>query len=186
MIKCLSIRQPWATLICSGIKKVENRTWSTKEREFYIHASSNEYNFNDILFKNDDLPLFKSFYKNLNLLRSGKDINADEIILFYKKDKGYEFYINENIEIKNEIEIEKEYKFLKDVVACSYDAKNNLFPTHAIIGKSEIEKITKNTENTDMKFSEKNCYNYILKNACFINPFIENVKGKLKFWEYIL
>jgi hypothetical protein len=39
-LKCLSVRQPWAWLICAGIKDVENRDW----RGFYtgpllIHAS---------------------------------------------------------------------------------------------------------------------------------------------------
>ena len=49
-LKCLSIRQPWADLIMSGDKKVENRTWTwMKERNWKqegpvllgIHASSN-------------------------------------------------------------------------------------------------------------------------------------------------
>ena len=36
----LSIRQPWAHLIVTGQKDVENRTWSTKFRgPFAIHAS---------------------------------------------------------------------------------------------------------------------------------------------------
>lgn len=36
----LSIRQPWATAIASGIKPVENRTWKTNFRgRIYIHAS---------------------------------------------------------------------------------------------------------------------------------------------------
>jgi len=36
----LSIKQPWANLIISGIKPVENRTWSTPYRgPLLIHAS---------------------------------------------------------------------------------------------------------------------------------------------------
>jgi ASCH domain len=31
-MRVLSIRQPWASLIVSGIKDVENRTWSTRYR----------------------------------------------------------------------------------------------------------------------------------------------------------
>ena len=39
-IRALSIRQPWATAIVSGIKPVENRTWKTNYRgRFYIHAA---------------------------------------------------------------------------------------------------------------------------------------------------
>lgn len=42
MNKAISIKQPWAYLICAGIKDVENRTWATKYRgRVYIHASAN-------------------------------------------------------------------------------------------------------------------------------------------------
>ena len=38
-MKALSIRQPWAWLICSGIKDVENRGWPTAVRgRVYVHA----------------------------------------------------------------------------------------------------------------------------------------------------
>lgn len=38
---CLSIRQPWAWLIVSGWKNIENRTWSTNVRgQILIHASN--------------------------------------------------------------------------------------------------------------------------------------------------
>ena len=37
----LSVKQPWATLICSGIKDIENRSWQTDYRgRLYIVASS--------------------------------------------------------------------------------------------------------------------------------------------------
>ncbi|MCW8309666.1 ASCH domain-containing protein [Sphingobacterium sp. InxBP1] len=47
-MKALSIKQPWASLVCTprldnpllGIKDIENRTWATKYRgTIYIHAS---------------------------------------------------------------------------------------------------------------------------------------------------
>ena len=31
-MKCISIRQPWALLVCAGIKTIENRTWQTPFR----------------------------------------------------------------------------------------------------------------------------------------------------------
>jgi hypothetical protein len=38
-IKVLSVRQPWAYLICAGFKNIENRTWKTDYRgRLYIHA----------------------------------------------------------------------------------------------------------------------------------------------------
>lgn len=38
-ITILSVRQPWAWLICEGLKDVENRNWKTNYRgTLYIHA----------------------------------------------------------------------------------------------------------------------------------------------------
>lgn len=38
-MKCLTIRQPWATLIALGEKQIETRTWRTAHRgELAIHA----------------------------------------------------------------------------------------------------------------------------------------------------
>jgi len=40
-MKALSVQQPWAQLLCAGIKDVENRTWNTQHRgRVLIHASS--------------------------------------------------------------------------------------------------------------------------------------------------
>lgn len=38
-MKALSIRQPWAWLICAGFKDIENREWGTKFRgRIYVHT----------------------------------------------------------------------------------------------------------------------------------------------------
>ena len=40
-MKCLSVKQPWAALIVSGEKDVENRSWATMYRgRVLIHASA--------------------------------------------------------------------------------------------------------------------------------------------------
>lgn len=39
-MKALSVKQPWAWLICRGIKDIENRTWFTRYHgDLLIHAS---------------------------------------------------------------------------------------------------------------------------------------------------
>ena len=39
-MKVLIIKEPWASLIMNGTKKIETRSWKTKYRgEIYIHAS---------------------------------------------------------------------------------------------------------------------------------------------------
>lgn len=50
----LSVKQPWASLICYGIKDVENRTWQTNYRgRLYIVASSSKVTS---LFDNRQVP----------------------------------------------------------------------------------------------------------------------------------
>lgn len=40
-MKTLSVRQPWASLLVSGLKDIENRTWvSNYKGRILIHASS--------------------------------------------------------------------------------------------------------------------------------------------------
>ena len=40
VIRCLSVRQPWASLIVDGTKTIENRSWQTHYRgPLLIHAS---------------------------------------------------------------------------------------------------------------------------------------------------
>lgn len=54
-MKTLSVRQPWAYLLCSGIKDIENRTWKLPEKykgeRVLIHASqsANKGNVKDKL-----------------------------------------------------------------------------------------------------------------------------------------
>ncbi len=60
MIKVLSLKEPFATLIKTGIKKVETRSWPTNYRgELYIHASISRSTLNE---KNIE---FKKLIQNL-------------------------------------------------------------------------------------------------------------------------
>jgi hypothetical protein len=56
-MKCLSIRQPWATLVILGAKRVENRSWPTDHRgPLLIHASAKlECDWNAILEPGDPI-----------------------------------------------------------------------------------------------------------------------------------
>ena len=43
MTKCITVKQPWASLIVEGIKDIENRTWKTNFRgRILIHAGQNK------------------------------------------------------------------------------------------------------------------------------------------------
>lgn len=49
-MKTITIKQPWASLICSGIKDIENRTWPTKFRgRVLVHAASKSWLWHKVL-----------------------------------------------------------------------------------------------------------------------------------------
>lgn len=76
-MKVLTLRQPWAFLLCSGLKDIENRTWPLPEKykgeRVLIHASSSRL---------DDFPELKltqeqinqvdifDYFENINKLRA--------------------------------------------------------------------------------------------------------------------
>ena len=67
-MKTLSIQQPWASLVCAGIKDMENRTWKTTELpgRILIHASSKKVTRN--FFAGDELQCYidnNVFFGNL-------------------------------------------------------------------------------------------------------------------------
>ncbi len=46
--KALTIRQPWAWLVCTGYKDIENRDWFAKFRgRIYVHAGQSKLEMND-------------------------------------------------------------------------------------------------------------------------------------------
>lgn len=50
-MKALSIRQPWASLIIDGPKRIENRTWKTTRRGWVlVHASLTDDHWNAFQF----------------------------------------------------------------------------------------------------------------------------------------
>ena len=59
-LRCLSIQQPWAWMVCSGDKDIENRDWKTDFRgTIAIHASTKKTQVNSFL-KRDKLKRVKS------------------------------------------------------------------------------------------------------------------------------
>lgn len=71
----LSIRQPFASLILAGIKRIENRNWSTPYRgRLYIHASGRPVPFDDRQIR-EMMPFVefpRNYQKNLPGLVGGK------------------------------------------------------------------------------------------------------------------
>lgn len=72
-MKALSIRQPWAWLICAGYKDVENRSWPTEfTGRIYVHASKTQDDYDGmkgeiqaIVYRQTGKPLSGGFFYNM-------------------------------------------------------------------------------------------------------------------------
>lgn len=98
-MKVISIKEPFATLIASGIKKIETRSWKTNYRgEIFIHASgkglAKEFLTNDFV-----LDLIKDMDMNYgNIICRCKLVDCiymDEKFLEYIKQNSIEYNVGE-------------------------------------------------------------------------------------------
>lgn len=98
-MKVISIKEPFATLITRGMKKIETRSWKTNYRgEIFIHASgtklAKEYLTNDFilnLIKNMDMN-YGNIICRCNLVDC---IYMDEKFLEYVKQNPMEYNLGE-------------------------------------------------------------------------------------------
>jgi hypothetical protein len=125
-MKALTVKQPWAYLICAGIKDIENRTWKTNFRgRILIHAGAD---------------------KHLMNIPPG----------LFMTDEQFSAVINVKFP-------HREW---------------NLYS--AITGSVEIVDCVRNHPSI---WAEKDCWNWVLANPILFAEPVENVKGKLSFWE---
>ena len=121
-MKALTVKQPWAQLICTGIKDVENRTWKTNFRgRVLIHASAKDFDF------------------------------------------------------KTHMTSEYQREFIKKI------KKPYIHST--IIGSVEIIDCILSKDDSFQSWGDFWCYHWKLANPVLFSKPIENVKGKLSFWE---
>ena len=78
--------------------------------------------------------------------------------------------------LNNEQILSKDESYLKDINVCG-------LPLGAIIGSVEIVACTQNHSSI---WAEPCTYNWVLANPILFESPIENVKGKLLFWDYEL
>ena len=167
--KVLSVRQPFATLICSGLKDCENRTWKTKHRgQVLIHASSTDTN--DLFDRAFPLPIFQEYDR---VIDSDGELVKDSDMIYIGDDR---------ILLKPEAEKHRrEYELLKTEIAEQLDNDSTLFLEHAIIGMVDLVDIVRDSESP---WAAESGYHWLLENAVlFANPVTE-VKGRLRLWNY--
>lgn len=172
-MKTISIKQPYATLICAGIKDVENRTWSTEYRgKLLIHASTwcNDYDLFDDEFP---LPLFQEYHRSIDV-NKGIMIKESKILGIREIDKT-----TARLVLLDET-YRCEYNLLKTEIAMQLDLDSTLFLEHAIIGHVDILDVVQDSESP---WSVLGCYHWQLDNAVLYDKPITDVKGRLRIWD---
>lgn len=154
-MKAVSVKQPWAQLICLGIKPIENRTWPTKFRgRVHIHASGKPVPFNGMD----------------NGMRFTQDQLRDVFKLCPVKDGRYPDIMS---------------KYLNGAIIGEVDIVDCVLNHKSIWAEKSDEPINFNS----LPFGEEDdkprlIWNWVLENPILYDKPIENVKGKLSFWEF--
>ena len=147
-MKAITVKQPWAFLICAGVKDVENRTWNTKFRgRVLIHVSAKPEKRLSVLSKAQYETACKELQsKNLIPTMALEDWDKSAII--------------------GSVEI--------------VDCVQN----HPSIWAEKTREVRTWANGTEMFIPINPVYNWVLANPVLFEKPIENVKGKLSFWEY--
>lgn len=187
-MKTISLRQPWAYLICSGIKDIENRTWKLPEKykgqRVLIHASTH------IRKSTKDLLNEEQFDVILGL----SDLNKEK----YFNGRQVERAIIGSVEIVDcvlnhpSIWAEKpnhDYGAICHKNKCEqfveWDFGHGICKSCKLVGQSYIVD-TVPPDCIYKKYMPKPTYNWVLANPTLFDKPILNVKGKLGFWDYDL
>lgn len=174
-IKCLSVRNPLSYLICAGLKDVENRSKPTKFRgRVFIHSSGPS----DLAGVPDfsDFPL--DWFNEMRAIDE-KKIKLEDSRYFEPDGKG-DYKSNPSAKKDSSIMAQRVLYSL----GCQKAAKGNVFfRTRAIIGHVDIVDCVKGHPS---KWSEPDCYQWVLANPVLFDKPVVHVKGKLSFWNYNL
>jgi hypothetical protein len=170
--KVLSIKQPYASFICTGIKTVENRTWKTDYRgKLLIHASGDNMSF----FDTKSLPqkFLNTWYDYIEKDEWNCPKSApDNVKNAYKMAKDlWKFY---GIAQDDPRPVDE---WIKEAVK----KHGYYFKSTAIIGEAELADII---QDSDDDFAESGCYHWIFKNPVLYDKPIINVLGHLRIWNF--
>jgi len=167
----LSVKQPWAYLICSGIKDIENRTWKCPKKyigqRVYIHASAD---------------------KRLNLTILTREQYNEACEIFTAKggvpvkpvDRWERSSIIGSVQIFNCVinhpSIWAESSIIEQMECpkCGC-AESEYFGD----GEHKCDRC----KHTWWENKNKPIYNWILANPVLFNEPIRDIKGKLGFWD---
>lgn len=155
-MKTLSIKQPWAFLICSDIKDIENRTWKLPEKykgeRVLIHAS----------VKPKSWEQFTNYIENLD----PENLELQRII----RDNSYSKSWLNSLETSAII---GSVRFVDCVINHS-----SIWAEKEVLGDWTSKDIPGK--------HSKPAYNWVVSDPIMFDKPILNVNGKLSFWDYDL
>ena len=158
-MKTLSVKQPWAYLLCAGVKDIENRTWKLPEKykgeRVLIHASAKPKSWQQ----------FTNYIENLD----PENLELQRII----RDNSYSKLWLNSLETS---------AIIGSVcfVDCVINHPSIWAEKTDLLGLSETYyKIYSSVINVPPII-----HNWVLANPIFFDKPILNVKGKLGFWDY--
>ena len=168
-MKTLSIRQPYATLVCAGVKRVENRSWTTDYRgRLLIHASGEPHAYPDLNCLPDITQKKAADYFDGIIDKSRETIlkNYDNLL-----EKAYIFYG------RNADDYTPPEEWLKDAIK-----KYGWFmPSQAIIGEATLSDIITNSKDD---FAYHGEYHWIMSDPVLYDKPIKHVQGRLRLWNF--
>ena len=172
-MKTISVKQPYATLICAGVKKIENRSWKTDYRgRLLIHASGDALSFYDIgAFPQKWSNLFADYIEQYDNFAPPKGAPESIKAAFILNRKIFEHYrqpLDNNSDIKS---------WIKDAVK----KHGCYFLSQAIIGEATLADIV---QDSDDGFAIDGQYHWIMKEPVMYDKPIKNVMGRLRLWEF--
>lgn len=167
-MKVLSIQQPWAHLIVSGCKDVENRGWKTDYRgPLFIHASGLPWKWVNI--KDCPVKIQEEIESSIE-----NNIPQDRLPRYASRFDFLQRFIMSFHGI-DETCTDEEFK----------NAMNQkpALQTQAIIGKVDLVDVVR---GHDSPWSIPYNWHFVLENAVMFENPILNVKGKLNLWNFDL
>jgi hypothetical protein len=175
-MKHLSIKNPWAYLIVSGMKDVENRTWRTPYRgTLIIHATGEPFCWPDGSWfpesvrerLENDLSTLTPYELLSPVSRGYEDLcrYAETYLGFSEKE-------DPSAPISDAVFAEK----LKGAIKHAEIAP---FVASAIIGEAELFDIV---EDSDSPWAQEGCFHWLLRNPVWYDKPELGVKGCLRLW----
>jgi len=188
----ISVKQPWAYLLCAGIKDIENRTWRLPEKHkgkrVLIHASTkwdDRHRNMSHLFTNDQ---WEAMDENTRRIMAGGVLDTSAIIgsvVFTDCVINHQSVWAEKTQFYVELE-EGVY-----LTSGQGDPSRTVLLEHAHLYVSEYEanrvlhEARKYRPFMNAKvIANKPIYNWVASDPVLFDKPVLNVKGKLSFWDY--